>query len=120
MDGICVSNHGGRVLETDITAMEVLDGIKNNIKSKTKLIIDGGIRTGSDIFKCLSSGADYVAIGRPVIFGLAVNSNIGIEGFWNFIFKSLKQLCIFAASMILIKLELKTLLVGLNKKARRF
>ena len=41
MDGICVSNHGGRVLETDITALEVLDSIKNNIKSKTKLIVDG-------------------------------------------------------------------------------
>ena len=62
---------------------------------------------------------DYAAIGRPVIFGLAVNSNIGIEGFWNFIFKSLKQLCIFAASMILIKLELKTLLVGLNKNGKK-
>ena len=79
MDGICVSNHGGRVLETDITALEVLDSIKNNIKSKTKLIVDGGIRTGGDIFKCLYLGADYVAIGRPVIFGLAVNSNIWIE-----------------------------------------
>ena len=41
VDGIWVSNHGGRVLETDITALEVLDSIKNNIKSKTKLIVDG-------------------------------------------------------------------------------
>ena len=96
VDGIWVSNHGGRVLETDITALEVLDGIKNNIKSKTKLIVDGGVRTGSDIFKCLSLGADYVAIGRPVIFGLAVYSNIGVERVLDLYiheFKSTMHLC---------------------------
>ena len=79
VDGIWVSNHGGRVLETDITALEVLDGIKNNIKSKTKLIVDGGVRTGTDIFKCLSLGADYVAVGRPMIFGLVANPSVGVE-----------------------------------------
>ena len=79
VDAIWISNHGGRQLESDITSVEVLEGIKNNIKSKTKLIVDGGIRTGSDIFKCLALGADYVAIGRPIIFGLIANSNIGVE-----------------------------------------
>ena len=79
VDAIWVSNHGGRVLETDITAIEVLYDIKNNIKSKTKLIVDGGIRTGSDILKCLSLGADYVGIGRPMIYGVVANPKIGAE-----------------------------------------
>ena len=66
-------------METDITGVEVLEGIKRNIKNKTKLIVDGGVRTGSDIFKCLSLGADYVAIGRPIIFGLVANPKIGVK-----------------------------------------
>ena len=79
VDAIWISNHGGRQMETDITGVEVLEGIKRNIKNKTKLIVDGGVRTGSDIFKCLSLGADYVAIGRPIIFGLVANPKIGVK-----------------------------------------
>ena len=59
--------------------MEQLPKIKNKLSKKLKIIVDGGVRSGSDIIKCLSLGADYVAIGRPIIYGLIANSNIGVS-----------------------------------------
>ena len=67
-----VSNHGGRNLETDITSMEVIEDIKNILKKKNKLI-DGGFRTGSDMFKALALGADFVALGRPIVYSLTAD-----------------------------------------------
>jgi len=79
VNSIWVTNHGGRVLESDLTSLEQLPKIKNKLSKKLKIIVDGGVRSGSDIIKCLSLGADYVAIGRPIIYGLIANSNIGVS-----------------------------------------
>lgn len=77
-NGIWVSNHGGRVFESNVGTIEVLEKIRKKI-GKTKLIIlDGGIRTGSDVVKACSLGANLVAIGRPVIYGLVANGSDGI------------------------------------------
>ena len=78
VNALWVSNHGGRNLETDITSLEVLEGIRDNINSKTKLIVDGGFRTGSDIFKALALGADFVAVGRPIVYGLSIKKKAGV------------------------------------------
>ncbi len=78
-DGIWVSNHGGRNLETDITSLEVIEDIRAKISQKVKLIIDGGIRTGSDMFKALSLGADFVAIGRPIVYALTADNKKGAD-----------------------------------------
>ena len=59
VNSIWVTNHGGRVLESDLT-LEQLPKIKNKLSKKLKIIVDGGVRSGSDIIKCLSLGADYV------------------------------------------------------------
>ncbi len=77
INGIWISNHGGRNLETDLTSVEQLPLIKKRTKKKLKIIIDGGIRTGTDIIKCLSLGADYVAIGRPILYGLIADKKNG-------------------------------------------
>lgn len=63
--GIVVSNHGGRVLDQTPATIEVLSEIVKAVEGKIKIFIDGGIRSGIDIFKCLALGADAVLIGRP-------------------------------------------------------
>jgi len=83
VDGIWISNHGGRVLETDITSTEQLPEIKKIIKNKMTIICDGGVRTGTDFLKLLSLGADYVAIGRPIVYGLVFDKIKGVDNVLN-------------------------------------
>ncbi len=65
--GIVVSNHGGRVLGMTPSTAEVLPGIADAVEGKMKIFVDGGIRTGMDVFKALALGADAVLIGRPFV-----------------------------------------------------
>lgn len=68
-DAIVVSNHGGRVLDDTLATIEVLPMIKEAVGDTMTILIDGGIRSGMDVFKCLALGADGVLVGRP--FALA-------------------------------------------------
>ena len=79
VDGIIVSNHGGRQLDTAIPAIHVLPSIAKIVKKKVPILIDGGIRRGTDILKAIALGADAVLIGRPILWGLATNSTLGVE-----------------------------------------
>ena len=63
--GIVVSNHGGRVLDGGLSTAEVLPSIRAAVGGSVKLFVDGGIRSGADVFKMLALGADAVLIGRP-------------------------------------------------------
>jgi len=65
--GIIVSNHGGRVLDNTPATLEVLPEIKAAVGNTVKVFVDGGIRTGSDVFKSIALGADAVLIGRPYV-----------------------------------------------------
>lgn len=78
-DGIIVSNHGGRQLSSTCATIEALPEIAEAVKGKIPVILDGGIRTGADVFKALALGADYVAIGRPALWGLAYDGQQGVE-----------------------------------------
>ncbi len=83
-DAIWISNHGGRMLNSGISGVEALTEINKKIKKgKTKIIVDGGIRRGSDILKYLCLGADYVGIGRPAIYGLICNGYYGVKEIFN-------------------------------------
>ena len=66
-DAIVVSNHGGRVQGNTPSTAEVLPAIAEAVKGKTKIFVDGGIRSGVDVFKAIALGADAVLIGRPVL-----------------------------------------------------
>lgn len=79
VDGIIVSNHGGRQLESDLSTIEVLEEISKVINGAIPILIDGGIRRGTDIFKALALGATAVGIGRPYIYGLATDGQKGVE-----------------------------------------
>lgn len=78
-DAIIVSNHGGRVLPDSPATAEVLPEIVETVKGKTKIIVDGGIRSGIDIFKALALGADAVMICRPVLISWYGAGTEGIE-----------------------------------------
>ena len=63
--GIVVSNHGGRVMDDGLSTAKLLPEIRKAVGEKMKIFVDGGVRSGSDVFKMLALGADYVLIGRP-------------------------------------------------------
>lgn len=77
--GLWVSNHGGRQLDTSIPTITALPEIADVVDGRAPIILDGGIRRGTDILKALALGADAVAIGRPQLWGLAVAGQEGVE-----------------------------------------
>ncbi|MBY0461874.1 MAG: alpha-hydroxy-acid oxidizing protein [Alphaproteobacteria bacterium] len=79
IQGVILSNHGGRQLDTAITALESLSITKEDLKSKIDVVIDGGIRKGIDILKALALGAKAVMVGRPIIWGLTINGEEGVS-----------------------------------------
>lgn len=78
-DAIIVSNHGGRVLDDSISAYDVLRDIKEAVQDKMKILVDGGIRSGADVFKCLALGADGVLIGRPISHAVIGGGSEGVR-----------------------------------------
>jgi len=79
IDGIIVSNHGGRQLDGAISALDALSGITEIVAGRIPVLFDSGIRRGSDILKAVAMGADMVFIGRPFAYGLAVGGQQGVE-----------------------------------------
>ncbi|HET6649115.1 MAG TPA: alpha-hydroxy acid oxidase [Candidatus Limnocylindria bacterium] len=78
-DGIWVSNHGGRQLDTSITAPEALPEVVDSVGGRALIAADGGVRRGIDVLKGLALGADLVAVGRPVLWALAVDGADGVQ-----------------------------------------
>ena len=76
---IIVSNHGGRVLDQCTATAEVLEDIVKAVSGKTKILVDGGIRTGTDIFKALALGADGVVIARPFVTAVYGGGKEGVS-----------------------------------------
>ncbi|KAK9808125.1 hypothetical protein WJX73_009290 [Symbiochloris irregularis] len=79
VDGIIVSNHGGRQLDFAPATLDCVANIKRAIGDTVPLLMDGGVRRGTDILKALALGADAVCVGRPILHGLAVNGQQGVQ-----------------------------------------
>jgi len=77
INGIIVSNHGGRQLDGAIAALDALPDIVRAVGDKVDILMDGGIRRGTDIFKALALGAKAVLVGRPILWGLSVDGEAG-------------------------------------------
>ncbi|PVH92290.1 FMN-dependent alpha-hydroxy acid dehydrogenase, partial [Periconia macrospinosa] len=77
-DGVIVSNHGGRQLDETPATIDVLSECVEAAEGKIRVHIDGGIRSGADIFKALALGAECCWVGRPAIWGLAYNGEAGV------------------------------------------
>lgn len=90
-DAIVVSNHGGRVIDHAMAPVEVLPQIKEAIGNRMTILIDGAIRTGSDVFKVLALGADGVLIGRPYVVAAYGGKEEGITLYTKKISKELKD-----------------------------
>jgi isopentenyl diphosphate isomerase/L-lactate dehydrogenase-like FMN-dependent dehydrogenase len=78
-DGIIVSNHGGRQLDQVPAPIEVLAEIVAAVDGKAEVILDGGIRRGTDVLKALALGAKACMTGRPFLYGLAAGGPAGVE-----------------------------------------
>lgn len=78
LDGVVVSNHGGRQLDFTPATLDVLPDIAAAVGDRAEVLLDGGVRRGSDVVKALALGADAVLIGRPYLYGLAVNGEKGV------------------------------------------
>lgn len=78
MDGVIVSNHGGRTLDGMPATIDVLPEVAAAVQGRVPLLLDGGIRRGSDILKALALGADAVLVGRPYVFALAAAGAVGV------------------------------------------
>ncbi len=77
--GILVSNHGGRQMDSAPATIDVLPAIVDAVGNRTTVLMDGGIRRGTDAMKALAQGAKAVLVGRPVLWGLAAGGQQGVE-----------------------------------------
>lgn len=77
--GIVVSNHGGRQLDTSLPTIEALPEVAAAVAGRAAVLVDGGIRRGTDIVKALALGADAVLLGRPILWGLAAAGEDGVR-----------------------------------------
>jgi 4-hydroxymandelate oxidase len=77
VDGLVVSNHGGRVLDGAAATAEALPAIADAVGGALPLLVDGGMERGTDVLKALALGARAVLVGRPVLWGLAAAGAAG-------------------------------------------
>jgi 4-hydroxymandelate oxidase len=77
--GIIVSNHGGRQLDTVVAGIDALPYVVEAVDEAIDILVDGGVRRGTDILKALALGAKAVMVGRPILWGLAVEGQAGVE-----------------------------------------
>ncbi|QCQ92761.1 alpha-hydroxy acid oxidase [Rhodococcus sp. SGAir0479] len=79
VDGVVVSNHGGRQLDGAIPSLTALPAVADAVAGRAQVLLDGGIRRGTDVIKALALGADAVLVGRPCLYGTAVAGDRGVE-----------------------------------------
>jgi lactate 2-monooxygenase len=100
IDGVVVSNHGGRQVDGAIPSLEALPAIAEAAGDDLAVLFDSGVRGGADVLKALALGADAVCLGRPYIWGLAMGGQAGVEA---------------VLKMVLAELDLTMALCGLTR-----
>lgn len=100
VDGIVVSNHGGRQVDGAIGSLDALEPVAAAVGDRLAVLFDSGVRGGADVFKALALGADAVCVGRPYLWGLALDGETGVET---------------VLRMILAELDLTMALCGLTR-----
>jgi len=105
VDGIIVSNHGGRAEESGRATIDSLPEVVEAVGGKIPVLMDSGIRRGSDAFKALALGATAVCIGRPYLWGLAAFGGAGVEAVLNILRAELKDVMMFAGTRSLKEID---------------
>jgi L-lactate dehydrogenase (cytochrome) len=100
LDGIVVSNHGGRQVDGAIASLDALPPIAAAVGDELAILFDSGVRSGSDVLKALALGADAICLGRPYLWGLALGGRAGVEA---------------VLKMVLGELDLTMALCGLTR-----
>ena len=91
VDGIIISNHGGRQLDGSLGTLEALPAIAERYKGKLALLLDGGIRRGTDIAKAVTLGADAVMVGRALLYGMAAAGPRGASHAYGILLSELQR-----------------------------
>jgi lactate 2-monooxygenase len=102
VDGIVVSNHGGRQVDGAVASLDALAPIAAAVGDELAVLFDSGVRSGADVLKALALGADAVCLGRPYLWGLALDGQAGVET---------------VLKMVLAELDLTMALCGLTRPA---
>jgi isopentenyl diphosphate isomerase/L-lactate dehydrogenase-like FMN-dependent dehydrogenase len=79
VDGVIVSNHAGRQLDTVLAGIDALPEVIDEVGNEVEVFVDGGVRRGTDVLKALALGARAALIGRPVLWGLAAGGEDGVR-----------------------------------------
>ncbi|HEV3480656.1 MAG TPA: alpha-hydroxy acid oxidase, partial [Gaiellaceae bacterium] len=79
VDGVVVSNHGGRQVDGAVAALDALVEVREALGPEAVVLMDSGVRRGADVLKALALGADAVLLGRPYAYALAVGGQAGVE-----------------------------------------
>jgi 4-hydroxymandelate oxidase len=103
-DGMVVSNHGGRAEESLRPTIECLPEVSAGVKGRVPVLIDGGVRRGTDIFKALALGATAVGVGRPYIWGLASFGQDGVAAVLDILRRELQMVMRQAGTPVLAKI----------------
>jgi len=90
-NGIIVSNHGGRQLDSGLSTLDALTNIISKVPFDYPVFIDGGFRSAEDVLKALILGAKMVFLGRPICYGLAVGGQTGVDHLWKILRKDLER-----------------------------
>lgn len=105
VDGIIVSNHGGRAEESGRATIDSLPEVVETVDGRIPVLMDSGIRRGSDAFKALALGAQAVCIGRPYLWGLAAFGQAGVEAVLKILRAELRDVMMFAGTSSLKEIE---------------
>jgi L-lactate dehydrogenase (cytochrome)/lactate 2-monooxygenase len=89
VDGIIVSNHGGRQVDNAIASLDVLPGVVAEVAGRVPVLFDSGVRSGADVAVALALGADAVLLGRPWVYGLAIAGEAGVRSVLENVFAEL-------------------------------
>lgn len=107
--GIWVSNHGGRQIDAGRPAFDSLVEVAKGVDKRVPVVFDSGVRRGTHVFKALAAGADLVAVGRPVLYGLATGGARGVEQVFEFLKKELVKTMQLAGTQTIADVKNTTL-----------